>query len=176
MAWQLDTVSRELLTAPKRSKARLDQVLIEVDHCLKEARPPVSALRQSAPPVDLASSWTRWGDNSPDLWMFGSISPLTACPGRSHRPARRRRRSRFVLEALRNAVHHAHAQTIAVTVSFRATDWEVEVRDDGVGFEPHRLPGGAEQHWGLVGMQERALRAGGLCCMTARLGAVRASC
>jgi signal transduction histidine kinase len=62
-------------------------------------------------------------------------------------------------EATLNAMKHAGAITIAI--SLRPTDEgiELEVRDDGGGFNPEsRQP---EGHFGLVMMRERALVAGG---------------
>lgn len=62
-----------------------------------------------------------------------------------------------VQEAVRNAMHHAEAATIDVTVRFDAAGREVEVsvRDDGRGFEWGRQRGPAQGHFGLQGMKER---------------------
>ncbi|HJP64869.1 MAG TPA: sensor histidine kinase, partial [Actinomycetota bacterium] len=62
-------------------------------------------------------------------------------------------------EATLNAIKHAGAR--AITISLRETDdgVELEVGDDGGGFDPEaRAP---EGHFGLVMMRERALVAGG---------------
>lgn len=65
---------------------------------------------------------------------------------------------RVVQESLTNAVKHARAG--AVTVSVRRADGEVDVAvaDDGVGFDPGRVE---EGHFGLVGIRERVELAGG---------------
>ena len=62
-----------------------------------------------------------------------------------------------VQEAVRNAMHHAEAAAIDVTVRFDAAGREVEVsvRDDGCGFEWGRQRGTAQGHFGLQGMKER---------------------
>ena len=62
---------------------------------------------------------------------------------------------RIVQEALTNAVHHAHASRIVVSVAYRAGEVLVEVRDDGTGFNLEEAPGPEEGHFGLVGMRER---------------------
>ena len=70
---------------------------------------------------------------------------------------------RIVQESLRNAVRHAHAQRLEVTVSFSAEDLALRISDDGIGFDPS-IPSTFEGHsesLGLVGMRERARLLGG---------------
>ncbi|GIK43660.1 MAG: hypothetical protein BroJett011_74930 [Chloroflexota bacterium] len=66
---------------------------------------------------------------------------------------------RITQEALNNALKHAKAT--AVTVFVRASgEWiEVEVTDNGCGFEPDRLNG--QPGLGLISMRERAEQLGG---------------
>jgi signal transduction histidine kinase len=63
---------------------------------------------------------------------------------------------RIVHEALQNAVRHARPNRIVV----RLDSAGVEVRDDGVGFEPERA-GLRSRHLGLTSMEERAHEMGG---------------
>ncbi len=65
---------------------------------------------------------------------------------------------RIVQEALRNAVKHARAKTITVSVDKQSEDWHFTVQDDGAGFEPGRL----FRARGLVKMYEWANAFGGL--------------
>ena len=68
---------------------------------------------------------------------------------------------RVVAEGLVNVARHAQAAQAWVTGSVVDDDWiEIEVRDDGIGFDPaaQTTPAG---HYGLVGMRERARLAGG---------------
>jgi signal transduction histidine kinase len=58
---------------------------------------------------------------------------------------------RLVQEALTNVVKHAGATRVEVSVSDRGGLVEIEVRDDGGGFDDERPAGG----FGLVGMRER---------------------
>ncbi len=62
---------------------------------------------------------------------------------------------RVAMEALRNAARHSKAESISITVSMMDTPfpWTLEVRDDGVGFDPNQTPKG---HFGLAGMKTRA--------------------
>jgi signal transduction histidine kinase len=64
---------------------------------------------------------------------------------------------RLVQEALTNVVKHARARRAEIRVSSRENTIQVEVSDDGVGFDPDvRAPG-----FGLTGMRERLELVGG---------------
>jgi signal transduction histidine kinase len=71
-------------------------------------------------------------------------------------PRREAAMLRIVDEALHNAVRHARAAHIQV----RLGPGVVEVRDDGVGFDPERAELRA-RHLGLTSMEERAKELGG---------------
>jgi signal transduction histidine kinase len=64
---------------------------------------------------------------------------------------------RIVQEALSNVVKHASASTAWVSVREVGDRIELSIEDDGCGFEP----GTAREGFGLTGMMERALLAGG---------------
>jgi two-component system sensor histidine kinase UhpB len=70
---------------------------------------------------------------------------------------------RIVQEALHNVVQHARATHVAVVVRFEADHLILLVRDDGGGFEVPSLPDALARqgHFGLMGMQERAMLYGG---------------
>jgi signal transduction histidine kinase len=66
-------------------------------------------------------------------------------------------------EALRNAVLHAQARAIAVTLGYGRRALTVSIADDGRGIDAEVASAGQRPgHWGLVGMRERAERIGGL--------------
>lgn len=60
-------------------------------------------------------------------------------------------------EALTNAIRHARAQTIHLDLRFTATTVQLQIVDNGQGFDPQSL----SQGFGLIGMQERSQRLGG---------------
>jgi len=69
---------------------------------------------------------------------------------------------RIAQEALHNVVKHAHATRVEVSLEIAPPNLVLEVRDNGVGFDPNQtFPG----HFGLQSMRDRASRHGG----TARL-------
>lgn len=70
---------------------------------------------------------------------------------------------RVAQEALTNALRHAKAAEVRIGLSASRAHFEVSVRDDGMGFDmavaqEHALHGGS---LGLIGMNERAMLAGG---------------
>lgn len=65
---------------------------------------------------------------------------------------------RLVQEALTNVVKHAAAQTVRVTLAIQGESVELTVTDDGRGFDREAATAG----FGLIGMRERAVLAGGV--------------
>ena len=68
---------------------------------------------------------------------------------------------RIVQEALTNARKHSRSETISVILAQRYEGLEIEVRDDGRGFNPLAVKRGEWPHLGLQTMQERAEAVGG---------------
>ena len=66
---------------------------------------------------------------------------------------------RITQEALENVVHHANARRMTVKLTTQEKNITLVIDDDGMGFNPDsHSPSG---HFGLAGMRERALLAGG---------------
>ena len=70
---------------------------------------------------------------------------------------------RLVQEAVNNALRHAQARTIRVTLCDDADMLRLVVEDDGIGFDREAVAQRAKrgEHLGLLGMTERARSAGG---------------
>jgi signal transduction histidine kinase len=70
---------------------------------------------------------------------------------------------RIVQESLNNVIQHASANEAWVEVRFEAEHFILSVRDNGQGFEAPDLPDvlARRGHFGLMGIQERALLYGG---------------
>ncbi|MFB7947792.1 sensor histidine kinase [Kitasatospora phosalacinea] len=66
---------------------------------------------------------------------------------------------RLTQEALANAVRHAHAPHVAVTLAYLDDAVTLDVYDDGTGFDPATAP--APDSFGLHGMHERIAALGG---------------
>jgi signal transduction histidine kinase len=63
---------------------------------------------------------------------------------------------RLVQEALQNAATHAHAKTAKVSIKHEGNNVDVQIADDGIGFQPERTRG-----MGILGMEERVRQLGG---------------
>ncbi len=71
----------------------------------------------------------------------------------------------------RNSVQHAEATAIEITLTYGRRNLGLAIRDDGVGIpESIMISGERDGHYGLVGMRERAERAGGRLVMVSRAG------
>lgn len=70
---------------------------------------------------------------------------------------------RIAQEALTNVVRHARASLVSLRLTRNDTTLEMEIKDDGVGFDPAALRRRAPRvaTLGLLGMQERAHATGG---------------
>lgn len=64
-------------------------------------------------------------------------------------------------EAVYNATLHAHPTKVQLNIIFGRDDLILEVNDDGCGFDTSLASSPNEQHYGIVGMQERIKRVGG---------------
>nr|WP_255428286.1 CHASE3 domain-containing protein [Ramlibacter cellulosilyticus] len=70
---------------------------------------------------------------------------------------------RICQEALTNAARYAHAGEVTVSLRLSPATVELQVADDGTGFDlaRYRTPEECREHFGLVSMSERAVLAGG---------------
>ena len=74
---------------------------------------------------------------------------------------------RIAQEALTNVTRHANAKAVHLSLRGLSGRLHLQIRDDGVGFEPQAINGGA---FGLLGMRERALAMGGRLDIASRPG------
>jgi NarL family two-component system sensor histidine kinase YdfH len=65
---------------------------------------------------------------------------------------------RTVTEGLTNIARHAQAQHAWINIRDTERELIVELRDDGCGFDPKKIPPG---HYGLLGIRERVRLANG---------------
>jgi len=69
---------------------------------------------------------------------------------------------RIVQEALSNAIQHSSASSVRVSVTVRGRELELEVSDNGKGFDaPAAVRGKSSGGYGLLGIRERATISGG---------------
>jgi signal transduction histidine kinase len=80
---------------------------------------------------------------------------------------------RVIQEAVSNALRHARATMIRVTLRTESDALRVVIEDDGVGFDPEAVGQRVKrgEHLGLLGMTERVRNAGGTIELDSRPGA-----
>jgi len=68
---------------------------------------------------------------------------------------------RITQEAINNAIRHASAKRIQITLTYEERNITLKVSDDGVGFSMVEVADHEFGHFGLRGMHERAVKFGG---------------
>ncbi len=95
---------------------------------------------------EIASELTSGGRPTVEVEVLGTPRRLSV--------AAEHHLSRIAQEALTNAVRHAQASRVSVSLAFAGNEVELTVCDDGRGIPPE--PPGHGFHFGLSGMRERA--------------------
>jgi NarL family two-component system sensor histidine kinase YdfH len=142
-----------------RAQTIVQQALGRAQTALQEARQAIDDLRSTPPKhADLVQSIREEMDHftaATGIPCEINLAGLGAIP----RPLEEQVR-RMIVEGLANVARHARARQVWVQARSEAGKVEIELRDDGVGFEPTRveaLPG----HYGILGLEERARLCGG---------------
>ncbi|MFL6255847.1 MAG: two-component regulator propeller domain-containing protein [Pyrinomonadaceae bacterium] len=158
---QLEIVARTLASAPDAARTHLDRARALVRSSVAEARRYVWDLRSQSLderdlPAALAEMTRRLTAESGMQTQFsvgGTFRPLA--------PQVENNLLRIGQEAVGNAVRHAQAKTVTVSLDFGAREVRLVVKDDGRGFDAATYDGRRGGHFGLVGMRERAEQMGG---------------
>ncbi|MFN2493970.1 MAG: histidine kinase, partial [Pyrinomonadaceae bacterium] len=159
---QLEVVARAMSPGEEKAKAQLDRVRMLVRHGIAEARRYVLDLRSSTLerkylPTALSEAARRLTAETTvkaQVEVSGTFRPLSQLV-EDHL-------LRIGQEAINNAVRHAHAQRIVVSLVFDAHRVRLQVQDDGCGFDSQGAGNGASGHFGLIGMRERVEQIGGI--------------
>jgi signal transduction histidine kinase len=156
IALKLDALTTSLPPALSKTKQQLQQALEQMDHYLGETRRSIWNLRsptlQSAEDLSKAlleaSERTLAGTTiilsfsvQGALWRIGNVLEhhlLRVCE-----------------EALANVLKHAHATRVEVVLDFTSKEVQLQIRDNGCGFEPTSWEVSKRGHFGLLGIRER---------------------
>jgi ligand-binding sensor domain-containing protein/signal transduction histidine kinase len=158
---RFQSAANVVATRPDEARQRLDQALDQAEAAITEGRNAVYGLRASATTAnDLANGIAAIGLQ---LTSEGSPGPVplidVAVDGtpRDLNPVVREETFRIACEALRNAIKHAYAQHIAVTIHYEGRQLRLVIRDDGKGMDAETIARQqVDGHFGLPGMRERA--------------------
>ena len=158
---QLDVVEMRIPKDASAARRSLDLARRMAQHSLTEARRSVLDLRTNSPEDhDLGSAlrsgvsmWTAGSEVRLDVDVNGESEGLPEEV--AHHVLR------IAQEGVTNAMKHAGASKLALSLCVEAKLLKLEVRDNGRGFEPDTAFTSSNGHFGLIGMRERAERLGG---------------
>jgi len=173
---QLEVLSQLQEGRPIEARAKLAEIIDRTAKAITEGRDAVQGLRASSVQTnDLAQAIGTIGEGlATDPSNYGSPAFKVTVEGtpRNLHPILRDEIYRIAAEALRNAFHHAAATRIEVEIRYGPQQFRMRVRDDGKGIDPSVLSNlGAEGHFGLRGMRERATAIGGALELWSQAGA-----
>jgi signal transduction histidine kinase len=155
VAWQLDAVSRSILSDPSGSKSRLERLMAQLDRCLLEARQAISGARQNWPPAStLEHQVAEIGHLMETRGVAFHIS--TRGTPRLLTPQAHENLLAIAREAITNALKHAAPSEVRAEVDYSADSVVLTVADNGCGMPDLPQSELTTNHWGLVGMRERA--------------------
>jgi two-component system, NarL family, sensor histidine kinase YdfH len=140
---------------PERARVILEQSMEKARATLREARQAIDDLRQPKG-QNLAEATEQEAERftlATGIVCEPSIELKTMIPEATAETA-----IRTIAEGLTNIARHAQAKQVSLHLAEAGEELEIEIRDDGIGFEPQAVQTG---HYGLVGMRERVRLAGG---------------
>jgi signal transduction histidine kinase len=159
VAVELEGLRAMMHRDPQQASALLDHSLRAIRDGLTETRRALHELR--AKPLEdlglalavrsLAESYASRSDFQLELDIDHELGEYPADVQQSV--------YRIAQEALANVADHAQAQNVWMQLKRDGGQLRFNIRDDGCGFDPHNSEN--ENHYGLLGMYERAEMAGG---------------
>jgi signal transduction histidine kinase/ligand-binding sensor domain-containing protein len=138
----------------------LERLSLWLEKATEEGRAALNSLRTSTTQVnDLAQAFERAARECSANSSMQFAMMVDGAAQEMH-PIMRDEVYRIGYEAIRNACSHSEGSRLEVDLSY-ARNLVVRVRDNGKGIHPDIAASGRTGHFGLKGMQERALRIGG---------------
>jgi signal transduction histidine kinase len=118
--------------------------LVEARRSVDALRPePLDGCRLSEAVVGVADRWSALNGVPVQVTTTGTVRPV--------QPEAEFALLRAAQEALANVARHAHASRVGLTISYMENEVALDVRDDGVGFDP----AASDRGFGLVAMRQR---------------------
>jgi len=133
---------RHVAAATQLARDSLSEARRSVDALRPE---PLERCRLSEALADVAERWTALNGIPVQARTTGTARPI--------RPEIEFALLRAAQEALANVARHAHATRVGLTVSYMENEVALDVRDDGVGFDPAAQSEGGG--FGLIAMRQR---------------------
>lgn len=164
VSWQLEATAKlfrdsDLAGTPAAESCELARSMVLL--CQAEARRIIWDLRDTEELTSsLSRSLTRMLERN---YSQGRVLPCFRFAGAETElsPGCVHHLTRIAQEAVSNAVRHAAAGTIELSLEYENSSLHLRVRDDGCGFHAHDQEQSRLGHFGLAVMQERARKLGG---------------
>jgi len=156
IALKLDALTTTLPHELSKTKRQLLQALEEMDHYLGETRRSIWNLRSS--PLQSTQDLSKSLLAASERVLSGRAIALSfSVQGASRKIGHllEHQLLRICEEALANVVKHAHATRVEVVLDFASHEVQLQIRDNGCGFEPKSWGASRSGHFGLLGIEER---------------------
>ena len=155
IALKLDALTTSPPPALSKTKQQLQQALEQMDHYLGETRRSIWNLRSpTLQSKDLSGALreaTTRALAGSDITLHFSVQGAPRKIGN----AVEHHLLRICEEALANIIKHAHSTGVEVVLDFTAREVQLQIRDNGCGFEPTSWEVSKSRHFGLLGVKER---------------------
>src|SRR5262245_33635058 len=156
IALKLDALTTSLPPALSKAKQQLRQALEQMDQYLGETRRSIWNLR--SPTLQGSQDFSKALLQASKRALAGTAVALNfsvqGAPGKID-IVLEHHLLRICEEALANVVKHAQATRVETVLDFTSNEVQLQVRDNGRGFEPKSLRASKRGHFGLLGIKER---------------------
>ncbi|SKB01699.1 Histidine kinase-, DNA gyrase B-, and HSP90-like ATPase [Prosthecobacter debontii] len=170
-ALHLETLKGALDAAPEMLPRLIDDTTAMLRHCQMEARHCIWDLRsETTVRESLRTALKDWVENRVPPPAQTRIEFYTEGPEPHLPEGSPFQLMRIAQEAVTNALTHAEAHHIRVSLRTSHSQLELVIEDDGCGFEDRLLRQPKPGHYGLSGIQERASKIGASLYITSRPG------
>jgi signal transduction histidine kinase/ligand-binding sensor domain-containing protein len=156
LALQMDDLSHTLDAAEAgTARGRVVKIRRQVEEYIREARQSIWDLRSPRlAQSDLPKALRQAGERAIGERAVALDFTVTGTPHRCA-PAVEEQLLHIGQEAVSNAVQHGRATRVGMEIAYDDNQTRLRVSDDGCGFDPVTL-NGANGHYGLISMRERA--------------------
>jgi two-component system sensor histidine kinase ComP len=136
----------------------LDETIGALRGMIRDQRPPFIEQGLVFALQGMVEEMNRLTDTSPAISLSSDLSETTPLELSDEQATAL---YRIAQEAVTNAVKHADAHRVVISITTEATgDLRLRIEDDGIGMRSTPASAIREHHYGLIGMQERAAMIG----------------
>ena len=153
---KLDALTASLPPALSKTKQQLLQALEQMHHSLAETRHSIWNLR--SPTLQSTEDLSKALREASERALAGTTITLNFSAqgvARKIGDVLGHHLLRVCEEALANVIKHAHPTRVEVVLDFGSKRIQLQIRDNGCGFEPTSWENSKSGHFGLLGIKER---------------------